>query len=250
MPVNEKLKGHILNRNGFTFLMAIFMVMIIGIMSAYTGKTWTMVMKREREKELIFRGSQIKEAIENWYNPNYTVNGVKWVGPPKPLMDLRHLLENPNVPGLKYLPQSYDAKLDSKNPKCDPDCAEYKIDQDPVTGKKWEIIRGNLGAGQPVAASSGVQNGPIIGVASTSEETPLKTDFKNTALENMGSVGTGTNMAAAGTVPAVTTGMGSSGTVTPAPGLGGKMTKYSEWKFIYDKNNDHKKIYRAYHEGW
>lgn len=250
MPEIEKLKGHVLNRNGFTFLMAIFMVMIIGILSAYTGKSWTMIMKREREKELIFRGSQIKEAIENWYNPNYTVQGVKWQGTPRPLMDLKDLLENPSVPSLRYLPHSYAAELDGKNPKCAPDCPQLKIDQDPMTGKKWTIIRGNLGAGQPVAAGSGVQSAGIIGVASTSDDTPVKTDFKNTALENMASAVVGTTTDAAGTVPPMTTATVSSGTTTPPAGLGGKMIKYSDWKFVYDKNNDHKKIYRAYHEGW
>ena len=251
MPVFEKLRGHIQNRNGFTFLMAIFMVMIVGIMSAYTGKSWTMIMKREREKELILRGSQIKEAIENWYEPKYSVHGIKWTGAPRPLMDLKDLvLDNPYVPGLRYLPQSYAAELDSKNPKCSPDCPKLRIDQDPMTGKAWTIIRGNLGAGQPIVAGGGVQNAGIIGVASKSDETPVKTDFTNTALENMGSVSAGTTTAAAGTVPPVTTAPVSGGTTTPTAGIGGKLTKYSEWKFIADKNNDHKKIYRAYHESW
>src|ERR1035437_4656235 len=129
-----------MNRNGFTFLTAIFMVMIIGIMLGLTGQSWKTIMKREREKELLFRGSQIKEAIENWYNQNYSVQGVKWQGPPRPLMDLKDLLQNPyTLTPLRYLPQSYDAKLD-KTPKCSPDdCAERKIDQDPITGKKWTI---------------------------------------------------------------------------------------------------------------
>lgn len=60
-----------LNEKGFTFIVAIFMVTIMGILSVSTGKSWMLVMKREREKELLFRGSQIKEAIENWYNPKY-----------------------------------------------------------------------------------------------------------------------------------------------------------------------------------
>jgi len=87
--VTERLKKPALNQNGFTFLMAIFMVMIIGIMLGLTGQSWKMIMKREREKELIFRGSQIKEAIENWYNPNYSVDGVKRTGQPHALMDLK-----------------------------------------------------------------------------------------------------------------------------------------------------------------
>ena len=78
------------NRNGFTFLAVIFMVMIIGIMLGLTGQSWKTAMKREREKELLFRGSQIKEAIENWYktNPPYSVNGVNHQ-PNHALMDLK-----------------------------------------------------------------------------------------------------------------------------------------------------------------
>jgi len=63
--------------------------------------------------------------------------------------------------------------------------------------------------------------------------------FKGTALENMG-----TN----GIKPPVVDGF------KPLEPLAdvGKMTKYSEWKFIAEspQKNDHSKIYRAYHEGW
>jgi len=244
-----------MNRNGFTFLMAIFMVMIIGIMSAETGKSWSMIMKREREKELLFRGSQIKEAIENWNNPKYTAPGAApRTGPRPPLMDLKYLLDDPNATSkVRFLPHSYATELDGNNPKCAPDCPTLKIYQDPMTGKKWDIIPGTVGnaaTGQVATISTSTQGAGIIGVASTSDEEPLKTDFKDTALENMGVAGVGITPGAPGTVPLVTTGMISSGAATPPPGLGGKMTKYSEWKFIADPTNDHTKIYRAYHERW
>jgi type II secretory pathway pseudopilin PulG len=234
-----------LNRNGFTFLTAIFMVMIIGIMLGLTGQSWKTIMKREREKELLFRGSQIKEAIENWYNPNYSVNGVKW-NASHPLMKLEDLLQNPySLSTLRYLPQNYDVKLDTKDPKCAPNCADRKILQDPITGKEWTILRGNLSAGQPVAASAGAQGAGIIGVASKSDEEPLRTDFKDTALETIGAAGSGMTP---DTPPTLQLG-NPGGTSVPAT-TGGKLTKYSEWKFVADKNNDHKKIYRAYHERW
>jgi type II secretory pathway pseudopilin PulG len=236
------------DRNGFTFLAAIFMVMIIGIMLGLTGQSWKMIMKREREKELLFRGSQIKEAIENWYNPNYSANGVKW-GASHPLMNLEDLLQNPySLTPLRYLPQNYDTKLDDKNQKCAPDCPKIKLYQDPMTGKEWTIIRGTMAAGQPVAAAAGVQNAGIIGVASKSDAEPFKTDFKDTALENMGTTGIGTTPGTLDTIPPVS----GFGTVSPPPGLGGKMTKYSEWKFVAEspQKNDHAKIYRAYHERW
>ncbi|MDA8430703.1 MAG: hypothetical protein M0T70_15735 [Geobacteraceae bacterium] len=227
------------------------MVMIIGIMLGLTGESWKTIMKREREKELLFRGSQIKEAIENWYNPKYTVPGV----PPRtavhPLMDLKDLLQDPyTLTPLRYLPHNYATELDDKNPKCAPNCAKLKVYQDPMTGKEWTIIRGTMGApGQSPTVSASAQGAGIIGVASQSDEKPLKTDFKDTALENMGITAAATTPTAPGTVPQVKMGTDQTGTPTPAA-LGGKMTKYSEWKFIADPTNDHSKIYRAYHESW
>lgn len=253
-----------MNRNGFTFLTAIFMVMIIGIMLGLTGQSWKTIMKREREKELLFRGSQIKEAIENWYNPKYSVNGVKRLGQPQALMDLKDLLLDPHtLTPLRYLPHTYATELDGKNSKCAPDCAKLKIYQDPMTGKEWTLIRGNVLNGQITVTGPGIQGAGIIGVASKSDETPLKTDFKDTALENMGTVGV--------VVPAA---IGGAAPTDAAPTIGGKMTKYSEWKFVADPQaaagpafaapgspavpptpgtvptgNDHSKLYRAYHEG-
>ena len=210
-------------------------------------------MKREREKELLFRGSQIKEAIENWYNLKYTVPGVPPRAAPHPLMDLKDLLLDPyTLTPLRYLPQNYAAEMDDKNPKCAPNCAKLKVYQDPMTGKEWTIIRGaagNAATGQVPTISTSTQGGAIIGVASKSDETPLKTDFKDTALENMGVAGVGTTPGVPGTVGTVSPFIGA-GTPAATPGLGGKMSKYSEWKFIADPANDHTKIYRAYHEGW
>jgi hypothetical protein len=48
--------------------------------------------------------------------------------------------------------------------------------------------------------------------------------------------------------PATTTSV--NGSTTATPGVGEKMTKYSQWQFIYDPKNDHSKIYNSYHEGW
>ena len=236
-------KENVMNRNGFTFLTAIFMVMIIGIMLGLTGQSWKTIMKREREKELLFRGSQIKEAIENWNNPKYTVPGVAPRSRVHPLNDLKDLLQDPyTLTPLRYLPHSYAAELDDKNPKCAPDCAKLKVYQDPMTGKEWTIIRGTVANGVVTLN----QTGGIVGVASKSEEEPLRTDFKDTALENMGAVGLGTITDITGTIN-----LEKKIENAPAtPSSGGKMTKYSEWKFIYDSKNDHTKTYKAYHERW
>src|SRR5665647_872691 len=108
----------IMNQNGFTYILALTIVMIMGIMLGMAGQSWKTIKQREQEKELLFRGSQIKEAIENWNNPNYTVpGGTKRV--PRPLMDLKDLLLDTNfLTKTKFLPQNYAAEVDDSNPKC------------------------------------------------------------------------------------------------------------------------------------
>ena len=247
----------IMNRNGFTFLTAIFMVMLIGIMLGLTGTSWKMIMKREREKELLFRGSQIKEAIENWYDPRYSVNGVKRQGQPHALVDLKDLLQDPYaLTPVRYLPHSYATKLDEKNPKCGSECPGIKLLQDPMTGKEWDVIKCSdiryatyeLCMSKDIGANRG---NAIIGVVSKSDDTPLrsKDSFKNTALENMGSVGA-SSTPTPGTLQTGSPFIKTEADTQPSGG-GDKLTKYSEWRFIAEtpQKNDHTKIYRAYHEG-
>ena len=234
VSLTGQLKKHCQNRDGVTFLMAIFMVMIIGIMLGLTGQSWKTIMQREREKELLFRGSQIKEAIENWYDTKYKVPGVTR-NAVHPLTDLKQLMEDPfTLTPIRYLPPSYATELDGRNPRCGSDCPKIKLYEDPMTGKEWDLIKCDVSTtGNPLCLKFPGSN-IIIGVASKSGDQPFKTDFKDTALENMGSAGTGT-LPGGGNIPAA---------------AGAKMTKYSEWKFIADPTNDHSKVYKAYHEGW
>lgn len=222
------------NQGGFTYILALTIVMIMGIMLGMVGQSWKTIMQREREKELLFRGSQIKEAIENWNNQNYPKQGGK---KRPPLMDLKDLLLDPtSTTPLRFLPQNYATELDDANPKCAPDCPKLKVYQDPMTGKEWTVIRG---IASPVPGSSAVAITGIIGVASKSDESPFRTDFKNTALEKMGSA------------DAVTTQNSADPALPANPNEAIDLSnKYSQWKFIVDPANDHTKIHRAYHEGW
>jgi type II secretory pathway pseudopilin PulG len=143
---------------GFTFVAVLIIVVIMGIMLGAAGQTWQMVMKREREAELLYRGTQIRDAITRWYNPTQTPGTVGTMSaggpgakpPPrattlKPLKDLKYLLKDPTSQAtVKYLRQLY---------------------KDPFTNKDFV----------PIFDAS--QN--IIGVASTSEEQPLKLDFSD-----------------------------------------------------------------------
>jgi type II secretory pathway pseudopilin PulG len=131
---------------GFTLIAAMAAVVIIGIMAGAAAQSWQMRMKREREEELMFRGTQYMSALKRWYNPNLKT-------PPqnrpsqtlaatnvRPLRDIKDLLWDPNSPN----PEPYLRKL-------------YK---DPITNKDFVPI---LDANQS-----------IIGVKSSSEEEPLK----------------------------------------------------------------------------
>ncbi|MDD2365238.1 MAG: type II secretion system protein [Desulfuromonadaceae bacterium] len=243
------------NQNGFTYILALTIVIIMGIMLGMVGQSWKTIKQREREKELLFRGSQIKEAIENWYNPKYTVPGI----PAKarhPLMDLKDLLQDPySLSKLKFIPHNYAAELDDTDPKCAPDCPKIKIYQDPMTGKEWTVIRGAYDQTKgAVPAPAGTQSGGIIGVASKSKEKPFRTDFKNTALEKIISLVSATvpeTPVVKNALPAIAE-PGVSLAVTDKETSSADANKgtYSEWQFIADKDNDHTKLYRAYHEGW
>jgi type II secretory pathway pseudopilin PulG len=132
----KKISAHICNRNGFTYLMALILIVIMGIMLGAVGQTWQTTMKREREAELLFRGSQIKAAITTWHTPG------KGRPPSSPLTDLKQLLEDPRtVDKVRYLRKLYT---------------------DPITGKEWGVVKD-------------AQRG-ITGVFSSSDEKPLKVD--------------------------------------------------------------------------
>jgi len=138
-----------LNRKGFTYLMALMMVMVMGIMLGAVGQSWKTIMQREREEELLFRGRQYKDAITRWYTPRPgTGQHVA-----TPLRELKDLQQDPRtLTTVRYLRRLYT---------------------DPMTGKDWNVISD--------------PNKGITGIASTSEAKPLKTGgFPDDLLELSG----------------------------------------------------------------
>jgi type II secretory pathway pseudopilin PulG len=122
--------------DGFTYMAALFMVVIMGIMLGAVGQSMRVIMKREKEKELIFRGLQYRDAIERW-----SKKGV-------PLKDLKDLVE-PTVSS--NIDRSKDRLL-------------RKLYKDPMTEDgKWKTLP------NPPDPIQG-----IYGVASTSNEEPFK----------------------------------------------------------------------------
>lgn len=114
-------------------------VVVIGIMIGAASQSWRTITKRDREEELLFRGTQIRDAIAKWQKPRI-IPGYATPQPAPPLRDLKDLLQDPTTPETKrYLRRLYT---------------------DPITGKDFEVI------------SDAVHG--IIGVKSTSQDPPLK----------------------------------------------------------------------------
>ncbi|HEX8961341.1 MAG TPA: type II secretion system protein [Geobacteraceae bacterium] len=122
---------------GFTLVAAMVAVVIIGIMLGAASQTWQTMLKRDREEELLFRGTQYRDAIAQWYKPR---PGQPPTQQTRPLKDLKDLLEDPNsLETVRYLRRLY---------------------KDPITNGDFEPI---LGPTQE-----------IIGVKSASQDPPLK----------------------------------------------------------------------------
>ena len=119
---------------GFTYLGILFMVFLVGFAMATAGIVWSTALKREREQQLLWTGSQFRRAIAGFYNN----------GPPglrEYPRDLTDLLEDRRGPVLRrHLRRLY---------------------ADPVTGAAdWQLVR--------------LPDLSIIGVASRSSAQPLK----------------------------------------------------------------------------
>ena len=136
---------------GFTYIAVLVMVIVMGILAERGAVVWKTVMQREKETELLSRGTQVRDAMRRWYQEK-TVPGKEKTeradpkAPPVPnLPDLKALTINPSTPGgtPRYLRPS--ALIDPMNPDDD---------------GEWVVIRD---ASQK-----------IIGVHSKSEKVPLK----------------------------------------------------------------------------
>lgn len=120
---------------GFTYLVLLFMVAMLGATLALTGHLWKKIMQQEKERELLFVGNQFRRAILLYYER--TPSAAKQY--PK---DLSDLIKDNRYPSMqRYLRELYS---------------------DPITGNKaWGIIK--------------APEGGIMGVYSLSTGTPQKT---------------------------------------------------------------------------
>lgn len=72
-------------QSGFTYLMLIWWVAISGVMLAALADNWSHAMRRQREAELVFRGEQIRKAIEAYHQVIVPGGASQW---PTQLEDL------------------------------------------------------------------------------------------------------------------------------------------------------------------
>ena len=143
---NQLITNNHSNReNAFSYISAIIFVTVIGISLASGSAYWSTIIKREKEKELLFRGDQIRRAIESYYN------GTPGGGTSQYPVSLSDLLKDPRYPvARRYL---------------------RKIYKDPMNKDgQWGFIT--------------APGGRIKGIFSKSKEQPLKTgnftdDYKN-----------------------------------------------------------------------
>lgn len=99
---------------GFTYLMALFIVAILGGGLALAGEVWETSAKREKEAELLFIGNQYRQAIRLYYEG--TPGGVK-----RYPRTLDELLSDPrHASTQRHLRQLY---------------------RDPLGGKEWGLVK-------------------------------------------------------------------------------------------------------------
>jgi type II secretory pathway pseudopilin PulG len=120
---------------GFTYLGVLFLLALIGMSLAAAGSVWTIESRRVREADLLWVGNQFRSAISSYVRS--APGGAHSY--PRELADLIEDQRGPVV--VRHLRQIY---------------------RDPITGQAdWETIRS--------------PDGFILGVASRSQQQPIKT---------------------------------------------------------------------------
>lgn len=110
--LRKAVLGPFNNQRGVTYLALMFFVVLIGISLMAVNQHWSALLKRDREKELAFRGNRIKAAIER-YAADYEVQ--KATRQNQYPLKLEDLTKRPK----RYLQAVY---------------------KDPITGEDFELI--------------------------------------------------------------------------------------------------------------
>lgn len=146
----------IANQNGFTYILALTVIMITGIMLGMIGQSWKSIKQRELEEEMIFRGDQIVDLINQKIDCSFglktpsAVNQFLWTinSPNGTVLDDLVIGKEVNCRGTKKLRLRPSAIID------------------PVTNKQWKIV-------SPVGDTT-----RFAGVTSESTDEPFRKSFK------------------------------------------------------------------------
>lgn len=116
---------------GFTYFTLVFLVFVLGLASAGAGTLWQASREREKERELLAVGSEIRAAIGRYVAATPR-------GAPRHPRALEDLVRDPRHPGIvRHLRRVYD---------------------DPVTGRpEWGIVRAPDGGIAGVHSLSGAR---------------------------------------------------------------------------------------------
>lgn len=124
-----------MQQRGFTYLAVLFMIALMGVMLASVATMWHTARQREKERELLFIGSQFRLAVERYYEKS---PGAQKQYPAR-LEDL--LKDSRFVTPQRHLRRVY---------------------RDPMTGgSEWGLVK--------------APQGGIMGIYSLSQGAPLKT---------------------------------------------------------------------------
>ncbi|HKJ05780.1 MAG TPA: type II secretion system protein [Geopsychrobacteraceae bacterium] len=138
LPVSPVLSARVAgNQRGGVLLFLLVAVTILGLSVGIAGSTWTSMVQRAKEEDLLWKGNQIAKAIGSYYQ----TKGA----PGKPLVYPRSvdqlLKDNRSLSASRHLRKPY---------------------LDPMTGEDWEWIK--------------APEGGLKGVRSTSQKKPFKMD--------------------------------------------------------------------------
>ncbi|BCR05973.1 type II secretion system pseudopilin TklG [Desulfuromonas versatilis] len=136
------------NERGVTLLVVLVMLVVLGLSAGIAGSTWSSVMHREREEQLLWVGDQYRKAIESYvtFNPREPggTGAIRAVPTGIPLYPNR----------LEDLLRDQRASQVVRHIR--------KLYKDPFTGEDFELVKD--------------QGGRIKGVRSASKLEPFKTD--------------------------------------------------------------------------
>lgn len=130
----------VIRQRGFTYLMVLWWVAISSVVLAALGQQWMIESRRQRDIELAFRGDQIRQALDSFYDH----------APPGQA---------------KRLPLNWQELLNDTR-QAEPMRHLRQLWPDPVTGRSWGVIREgpfikgvfSTSGGRPVRAPEGVDS--------------------------------------------------------------------------------------------